>query len=723
MKYLTVTLLFIITITTVKSQEYNKITLENIFIENKFKQQKPYRIKSMNDGEHYTILDKYSHIISYKYSTGELTDTIFSADKVNINIAGSISDYEINNTDTRLLLVTSKQRIFRSSFYAEYYIYDLSDKSIQTLCREDRQELASFSPDGNKVAWVRNNNLYYKDLVNGKTFQLTHDGEKNRIINGKPDWVYEEEFVFTRGYEWAPDGQKIAWYRFDESQVKQFNLIKYNSVYPQVYSYKYPKAGEDNAKVSINVYDINSGMSKVMDIGADSDQYIPRIRWTNDPDKLCMIRLNRLQNIMKIFLADANTGNAEIIYIESNKLFLSEPCFKNITFLDANKGFIIMSEKDGFRHFYLYDIKGNFINHITNGNYDIDEFLGIDSGKGLLYYTSSEISPLQRHVYSVELNGKNRNQLTEKPGTNKAAFSKGFKYFINHHSSAGSPYYITVHNSAGKLLGVVEDNEILKDRIRSYGFVNKEFIKIPVSDDLELNAYLIKPADFDQAKQYPLLIYIYGGPDSQLVKDKWESKLPWLQMLVQKGYIIACIDNRGTGARGEQFRKCIYMQLGILETKDLIKSAEYLADLPYIDESRIGIYGGSYGGYLALMCLTRGAHVFSTGIAVSPVTDWRFYDNIYTERYMRRPRDNKKGYRESSVFYNVHKLKGELLLIHGTYDDNVHFQNSAELIKKLIKNNIQFETQLYPDKDHYNMDDDNAYYFYKRITEFIIRKL
>ena len=615
-KYLPIALVFFLIISTGKAQEYRKISLEKIFLEHTFKQ-----LKSMRDGEHYTILDKYSHIIIYNYSTGEQTDTIFSTDKVNVNIAGSISDYEFDDNETRLLLVTSEQKIYRNSFFADYYIYNLSDQSIQPLCKEGKQQLASFSPDGNCVAYVRNNNLYYIDLLTGKTCQVTRDGKKNEIINGKPDWVYEEEFAFTRGFSWSANGQKIAWYRFDESQVKQFNLIKYDSLYPGLYTYKYPKAGEDNSIVSINVYDINSGVIQIMDIGANDEQYFPRIKWTNDPDKLCIVKLNRLQNKMEVMLGDANTGNSEIIYTEENKYFISEACYNDITFLDDNKGFIIMSEIDGFRHFYLYDIKGGFLNQITKGNYDIDEFLGVDNSNGLLYYTSSETSPLQRHVYSVKLNGKNKNRLTEKPGTNKAVFSNGFKYFINYHSSASSPNYITVHNSSGRLLRVMEDNEILKDRIRSYGFVNKEFIKIPVSRELELNAYLIKPADFDQSKQYPLFIYIYGGPDTQRVNDKWGSRLAWLQMLVQKGYIVACVDNRGTGARGEQFRKCIYMQLGILETEDLIKSAEYLAGFPYIDESRIGIYGSSYGGYLALLCLTRGAHIFSAGIAVSPVAD------------------------------------------------------------------------------------------------------
>ncbi len=706
-----------------RAQESLRISLEEIFLEHEFNQKTTYSLKSMRDGEHYTILDRQNYIIRFKYSTGELVDTVFSASDIHKKISGRISDYEFSNSESRLLLVTSRQNIYRYSFSADYYIYDLPDKSLQPLCTEGKQQLATFSPDGNNVAFVRNNNLFYKDLLTGKTYQITDDGKKDEIINGKPDWVYEEEFDFTRAFSWSPDGKKISWYRFDESQVKQFSIILYDSVYPEIYSYKYPKAGEDNSKVSIHVYDIGTGNRKVMDTGSDHDQYIPRVKWTEDPEKLCIIRLNRLQNRIDIMLADATTGKSRIMYTEKNDRYISDIGDGYITFINSNNQFILKSELDGFMHLYLFDINGDLINQVTRGEWDVDKFLGFDPDKGLLYYTSSEESPLQRHVYSIKPDGTDRRKITERNGINRAFFSEGFRYFVNHHSTADSPDYISVRNSSGELLRVLEDNETLKDKISSHGFVKKEFIKVPVSDGLELNAYILKPANIDESKKYPLLISVYGGPGSQKVLDSWETRLPWYQLLVQSGYIVACIDNRGTDARGEEFRKCIYMQLGRLETEDLVRSAEYLAGLPYIDRSRIGIFGWSYGGYLALLCLTEGAPIFSMGIAVAPVTHWKFYDTIYTERYMRTPKQNRKGYEQSSPLNNTGKMKGDLLLIHGTADDNVHLQNSTELIKELVRHKIQFEMQFYPDKDHNITGGYTSYHVYKRMTDFILSKL
>jgi len=722
-KYLPIVLVFLLIISIGRAQEHRQITLEEIYLGREFDQKTTYSLKSMRDGEHYTILDKYNYIIRFKYSTGEQEDTIFSAYRLNKKISGRLSDYEFNDNESKLLLATSSQKIFRHSFSAEYYIYNMSDQSLQPLCTEGKQQLATFSPDGNYVAFVRNNNLFYKDLLTGKIYQITHDGKKDEIINGKPDWVYEEEFDFTKAFSWSPDGKKIAFYRFDESEVKQFSIILYDSLYPGIYSYKYPKAGEDNSKVSIHVYDIGTGITKDMDIGENADQYIPRVKWTEDTNILCIVRLNRLQNKIDIMLADASTGKSKIIYTEKNKYYISDISDDYITFINSNNQFIIKSELDGYMHLYLYDIRGDLINQITRGEWDVDEFFGYNPDKALLYYTSSEVSPLQRHVYSIKPDGSDKCRLTVKPGTNKPLFSNGFRYFVNYNTTADSPYYISVHNSSGEIMRVLEDNEVLNDKIKSYVFVKKEFIKVPVSGGLELNGYIMKPANFDESKKYPLLMFAYGGPGSQRVKDSWESRLPWFQMLVQSGYIVACIDNRGTDARGEEFRKCIYMQLGKLETEDLIKSAEYLANFPYMDKSRIGIFGWSYGGYLALLCLTKGAHIFSMGIAVAPVTHWRFYDTIYTERYMRTPKDNREGYEQSSPLNIIDKMKGDLLLIHGMADDNVHLQNSTELIKKLVQNNIQFEMQFYPDKDHNIRGGDTTYHVYKRMTDFILRKL
>ena len=707
----------------VHAQTEEEISLDKIYLEGTFNQTIIDKLTSMKDGEHYTILEGNKSIIKYNYETGTAVDTIFAVNRHYDENLRQISDYEFDSNESQLLLVTSRQMIYRHSFSADYYICNLKDNSITPLSPGGSQRLATFSPESNKVGYVFNNNLYYRDLLNNKTVQITKDGKENEIINGAPDWVYEEEFEFTKAFEWSPDGSKIAFYRFDESQVKQFNIVIYDSLYPELFKYKYPKAGEDNSVVSIHVYDVITGLTKTMDIGANSDQYIQGIKWTKDPDKLCITRLNRLQNRMDIIFADASTGKSKIIHTEESKYYVSEITDSHITFVNDKRHFILRSGIDGYMHFYFFDINGNLINQITGGEWDADECLGVDLDNSLLFYSSSEDSPLERHVYSIKLDGTEKNKLTKKTGTNTVVFSRGFKYFINFNSTADSPYYITVHGSSGKLIRVLENNKILSDRIKIYGFIKKEFIKIPVSDNLELNAYLIKPADFDESKQYPLFFYVYGGPGSQRVKNEWESRLAWHQMLVQNGYIVACVDNRGTGARGEEFRKCIYMQLGKLETEDLIKSAEYLAGLPYIDKSRIGIFGGSYGGYLTLLCLTKGAHVFKTGIALSPVTYWRFYNTIYTERYMRKPEDNIKGYEEGSPINYVNKLTSDLLLIHGTADDNVHIQHSMVLIERLIKNNIQFEMQLYPNLKHGIIGGYARYHLYKLITDFIYRNL
>ena len=622
-----------------------------------------------------------------------------------------------------LLFATSKQAIYRHSFSAYYYMYNLTDSNITLLASEGMQRLATFSPDGNNVAYVYDNNLYYKDITKDINIQVTFDGKRNEIINGAPDWVYEEEFGFTKAFAWSPDSRKIAFYRFDESQVKQYNIILYDSIYPQLYKYKYPKAGEKNSLVSIHVYDIETGSVKTMDIGTNRDQYIQAIRWAMDPEVLCITKLNRLQNKLDILFADAGTGKSKSIYTEENKYFISEIPESHITFLEDNSGFILMSGADGFMHLYLYDMKGKLINRITKGNWMVDELAGVDYSKGLVYYISTEESPLQRHVYSVRLDGTGKKRMTKNHGNNRIIFSSDYEYYINNHSSANAPDSTTIHDISGKLLQVKENNSTLNENARYHGFVNREFIKIPVSEGLELNAWVLKPGNFDETKKYPVFFYVYGGPGSQEVIDEWDPGIAWYQMLVQKGYIVVCVDNRGTAGRGEEFGKCVYKQLGKLETEDLIRSAQYFANLPYVDKTRIGIFGASYGGYLTLMCLAKGAGLFKMGIAYAPVTDWRFYDTIYTERYMSTPQQNSKGYEESSVLNVAGMIMGDLLLIHGTADDNVHLQHTMALIEKLVQNDIKYDLLLYPGKNHSISGKSSGYNLYKNLSEYIYRNL
>ncbi len=479
-------LLLLIFACRTSAQTDNKITLEKIYIEGTFSRKKPVKLKPMKDGEHYTELSENNSIVKYSYTTPGAVDTIFSTKIYDRIFPVYISDYSFSNDESRLLFATSEQAIYRYSFSAYYYIYNLADSNIMLLAPEGRQRLATFSPDGNKVGYVYNNNLYYKDILNDKTVQVTFDGIRNEIINGAPDWVYEEEFGFTKAFAWSPDSRKIAYYKFDESQVKQYSIVLYDSIYPELYKYKYPKAGEKNSIVGIHVYDISTGSEKTMNIGTNSDQYIQSIKWTRDPDVLCITRLNRLQNKLDIILADAGTGKSRVIYTEENKYFISEIPGNHITFLDNRSQFILMSEINGYMHLYLYDVRGNLINQITRGNWVVDEFIGVDNKKGLLYYSSTEESPLQRHVYSIKPDGTGKKRITKKPGNNKVVFSSDYKYYMNYHSTANTPENITIHDISGKLLQVKEDNRSLSDIAETYGFVKKELIKIPVSDVLEL---------------------------------------------------------------------------------------------------------------------------------------------------------------------------------------------------------------------------------------------
>ncbi len=714
---------FFVVTSGINAQINNRVPLEKIFFEGTFYQETVNKPKPLDDGEHYTILGGNRLIIRYDYISGRQADTLFNEGIPDCPVKGRIYDYELSHDASRLLLATNTSKIYRHSFSADYYIYDISDRSLTPLDERGRQQLASFSPPGNNIAFVKDNNLYCKDLSADTIIQLTFDGRENEIINGKPDWVYEEEFEFTKAYAWSPDGQKIAYYKFNESGVREFNMTIYDSLYPHIFTYKYPKAGEENSKVSIHVYDLATGTTKIMNTGSDGDHYIPRIKWTNDPDVLCILKLNRLQNSIEVLLADARTGSTHSIFTEENKYYISDITDDYITFIDNNNRFIIMSERDGYMHLYLYSTEGGLIGQITRGEWDVERFIGFDPESGLIYYTSSETSPLQRNLYCIKSDGKGKKRITGDSGTNIPEFNNNFKYFINYNSTANTPLRITVHDSSGELLRVMEDNAQLEEKIKSYGFARKEFIKIPVGGGDELNGYIIKPADFDESKKYPLLMIAYGAPGLQRVTDSWDPTLPWYQVLSGEGYIVTGVDNRGTGARGEEFRKCTYMNLGTKETEDLTGAAKYLGGLPYIDSSRIGIFGWSYGGYLVLSCLTRGAGVFSAGIAVAPVTDWRLYDNIYSERYMRTPQENTLGYEISSVLNYAGMLEGDLFLIHGTADDNVHLQHSVELVKRLVMYNKEFEMFFYPDRDHHIRGGTTRYDLYKRITDFILRKL
>ncbi|MBI5218098.1 MAG: alpha/beta fold hydrolase [Bacteroidia bacterium] len=677
-----------------------ELTVEEIWGKYAFFSKPVEGFNPLEDGDHYTVLED-DDINQYSYVSDEKIKTIFSLKDIGkeFSITG-IDAYDFSEDESKILFNTETKHIYRHSYKASYYVWDIPKKKLTPVSSKGKQQLATFSPDGQMVAFVRENNIFIRNLKTDEEINVTNDGKINFVINGATDWVYEEEFSFSKAFAWSPDGAKLAFYRLDESQVKEFDMTMYGTLYPEGYKYKYPKAGEKNSDISIHIYDIKTKKTKPVDIGTEKDQYIPRILWTKDSNILSLIRLNRLQNKFELLLADANTGKSQVIYTETDACYVEIPDDDFLYFTDDKKSFIITSEKDGYNHFYQYDLNGNLIKQVTKGNWEILSFLGYDEKNKVIYFASNESSPMQKDIYSVSISGDNKKKLSRKSGSNKAKFSMGFKYFINTVSDANTPSCITINDAAGKEIRVVQDNAHIVLKMKEYGFAKKEFLKFKTSEGVELNTWMIKPLNFDVNKKYPVFMYQYGGPGSQEVKDEWDYQMPWFQMLAQKGYIIACVDNRGTGGRGAEFKKITYGQLGKFETIDQIEAAKYFGSLPYADAKRIGIWGWSYGGYMSILCVTKGAEYFKMAIAVAPVTNWRYYDSIYTERFMGLPQDNAAGYDDNSPINHVDKLKGKLLICHGTADDNVHLQNSMELVTKLLAANKQFDMMFYPNSNH-----------------------
>jgi len=710
----------------------NKITLEDLWKKGTFRQSSVYGIRSTKDGNNYmTIENRGKQIVKWSYKTGKKVATLFDADKLEDNKNLRISDYTFSKDGTKILITTKVRSIYRHSFTAEYFVYDTKRREIKALSKNGRQQLATFSPTGNKIAFVRKNNIFISDLRFGTEVQITKDGEFNKIINGAPDWVYEEEFAFSKAFEWSPDEKYIAYLKTDESRVKVFHMnmfegtsprYKNNELYPSNYSYKYPKAGEENAIVSVHVYDLKEKNTVRMDIGTETDQYIPRIKWTKREKTLSIIRMNRNQNKLEILLANARTGASNLLYKEENKYYIAESNLDNLIFLDGDKNFIFSSEKSGYMHIYLYDMSGKEVRAITKGDYDVIDFYGYNAKKKTFYYSSHEESPMEKYIYSIRMDGKKKTKLTKTKGWNSAVFSKNFKYYINYVSNTEMPTKVTLNTTRGKQLRVLEDNKALVEKLKNYNIPTKQFIEIPAADGKTmLNAWIIKPLNFDAKKEYPLVMTQYSGPNSQQVKNTWG--IDWYNYLAQEGYVVVCVDPRGTGARGEEFRKCTYMQLGNIESDDQIAAAKYLRDKSYIDGKRICIWGWSYGGFMSSLCLMKGADVFSAAIAIAPVTHYKYYDSVYTERYMRTPQENVEGYEKYAPLNWVDKLKGKLLICHGTADDNVHCQNTYELAERLVQANKQFEMQIYNNRNHSIYGGNTRFHLYNRFMKFLKENL
>lgn len=678
-----------------------------------FEQKTVSGVRSLSDGERYTTMSD-GRVLCFSYRTGEPAGVLFDASAAEPRI--EFTDYVLSADERRLLLTTDVEPIYRHSFTAEYWIYDRQDGSLRRLSQGGPQQQAQFSPDGSRVAFVRGGNLFVADPTAGSERQLTFDGRFNHIINGLPDWVYEEEFSFARAFAWSPDGRKIAYLRFDESRVKQYNMNRFaGGLYPENYTFKYPKAGEQNSVVELYCCDAADGSTVRMDTGEQTDQYIPRLFWT-PTGQLGFYRLNRLQNHFEVLLCDSS-GASRVVYDERNDRYVERVDGRTVTFLPDGDRFVVRSERDGFMHLYLYGVSEGLLGRITSGEWEVTELLGIEGDR--VYYLSTETSPLRRDLYTVRLDGRGKRRLTGGDGTYRIAPSRGFRYFISYFSNVRTPNRVTLHRSDGRLVRTLEDNAALRTKLDELQVPVKEFFRFATSEGVELNGYMVRPNGFDSSRRYPVLMTQYSGPGSQQAADRWT--IGWEDVLVQQGYIVACVDGRGTGFRGEEFKKCTYGELGKYETVDQIEAARYLASLPYVDPDRIGIYGWSYGGFMALNCILKGNDVFRAAIAVAPVSSWRFYDTIYTEIYNGLPQDNPSGYDDNSPIHFADRLKGKLLIAHGTGDDNVHIQNTYEMITKLVEYDKPFELYVYPDRNH-GMGP-SRHHLMERCIEFVQRNL
>lgn len=713
-------LLLLIAITSLASAQKKDITLDEIW-NGTFRTERMNSLNSMN-GDFYTLLNfnretRSTSVDKYKYATLEKVETI--VDSKDLAELKYFETYEFNNNETKLILGVDSEPIYRHSSLGIYYVYDLSTKTLQ-LIDEDKIQEPTFSPDSKKVAYAKNNNIYIKNLATNELTQVTADGLKNSIINGICDWVYEEEFAFVKAFEWSSDSSTIAFLRFDETEVPTFSMdITGKELYPTKQVFKYPKAGENNAIVTVHLYDVAS--KNTLNVSLGDYEYIPRIKWTNNAETLSVITLNRHQNNLNLYLVNTKTAAVTIALNETDKAYVD--IHDNLTFLD-NNSFIWTSEKDGFNHIYHYSKEGKLIKQLTTGNWEVTNFYGINEKSNTLYYQSVEDGSINRTIYSIELNGKNKKRLTNSSGTNKASFSKNFNHFINTFSDANTPPVYTLHNSKGDLLKEVLNNKLLNEKLNSYNLSKKEFFTLKTETG-EFNAWILKPSNFDATKEYPLFMTQYSGPGSQSVSNSWNSANDyWFQHLAEKGYIIVCVDGRGTGFKGAEFKKATYLNLVKYETIDQINAAKELAKRTYINENQIGIWGWSFGGHMSTNCLLKGGDTFKMAIAVAPVTSWRFYDSVYTERFLRTPQENPAGYDENSPINYANKLKGKFLLVHGSGDDNVHVQNTMRLTNALIEANKPFDQAIYPDRTHGIYRGKNTrLHLYTKMTNFIEENL
>lgn len=721
--------ILISTLTFCVSAQEASLELADFVAKGTFSPKNPGKIQAMQDGLHYTRLEAGgTKIIKYSFASPTAIEVVAEIPKLKGSAITNIQDYVLSDDETKILAYTNRQNIYRRSFSADYYVIDIARKEIEPLSNKGPQQAATFAPNGYSVAFVRNNNIYIKNLRFQTEAAITTDGAKDTLINGVPDWVYEEEFRFNKAFEWSPNSEEIAYLKFEEAAVRQWQLQSYKAsfpenmdyeLYPGEYSYKYPKTGTANSKVSVHVFNIRQRTTKKMDVKGD-DVYIPRITWTKSPGELAVIVLNRRQDQLELMLANSSSGVTRSILTDRNSRYIADAVLDNINFLSDGKHYVYMTELDGYMHLHLYSLNTGKVRQLTKGSWDVTAYYGFDEASKLFYFQAAAKSPLQREVYSIKMDGSGMTALAADKGTNDVLFSKDFSYYLSEYSSATKPPVYSIYNKKGKLQYLLEDNAELNKKLSNFKLPAKEFFSFKTEDGVELNAWMIKPEGFDANRKYPVLMMQYSGPESQEVLDKWE--IGWEQFLAGKGYLVVCVDGRGTGARGEEFRKQTYMNLGKMESDDQIAAARYLGTLNYVDASRIAIWGWSYGGYISALSMSK-SKLFKAGISVAPITHWKYYDTAFTERFMRMPKENPKGYSSSSPIDLADNLSGRLLLIHGTMDDNVHIQNSYEYADKLIQAGKQFDMFIFPNRDHSIRGGNARMHLYQMKFDFLEKNL
>lgn len=690
--------------------------------------------KPLQDGESYArISPDGKRIVRHSFKTGSETGVLFDVETAKNKQLKRIDGYILSPDESRILIQTETEQIYRRSFKARYYIYSVSNKTLEPLSENGKQQMPLFSPDGHKIAFVRDNNLFLvKLLFNNSESQITKDGKFNEVLNGIPDWVYEEEFSTARSFDFSADGEMLAWIRYDESQVPLFSFPLYQgaapalqqyATYPGAYSYKYPVAGENNSKVSVHTFDIKSRVTRTMDVPLDADGYIPRIHFTADPNQLAVITLNRHQSRMDIYMVNPRSTVSKLVLREESDKYVCENAYTDLQFYGNN--FLMVSDRDGYKHLYWYTLGGKLVKQLTNGNYEVATYYGYNEKEGKFYYASREEGPIYKAVYSVDMKGRKK-KLSAQKGENDAIFSHSMKYFINVYSNATTPPVTALYTNEGKALKTLIDNADLKQRLIKAELGQKEFFSFTTSEGVKLNGWMIKPANFDASKKYPVIMYQYSGPASQQVNDSWGMGFYggglYESYMAQQGFIFACIDGRGTGGRGAEFEKCTYLRLGDLESKDQVEGAIYLGSQPYVDKNNIAIWGWSFGGFNTLMSMSEGRPVFKAGVAVAAPSNWKYYDTVYTERYMRTPKENASGYAINPI-NRAKNLHGALLLMHGTADDNVHYRNATEYSEALVQADKQFDMQIYTNRNHSIYGGNTRYHLLSRMTNFFITHL